>query len=63
VGQAIAEMIAQTGGKNLSFPLHAAECPAVNNAIAITLKIVAVGMARFRIAPTARMLCVQAQST
>jgi hypothetical protein len=56
-------MVAQSGGENLSFAFHAPKSSAVNNAIPVALKIIAVGMGRFGIAAAARMVSAQAQST
>ena len=54
MGQTIAEVIAQTGRKDLSFAFQPAKRTRVNDAIAIPLEIGAVGVGRFREEPAAR---------
>jgi hypothetical protein len=48
VRQPIAEMIAKPGRKNLGFALQPTKCPGMNDAVAIPLEIVAIGMWGFR---------------
>jgi hypothetical protein len=55
VGQAVAEMIGIAPREHLRLCFKSTECPGVNDAVAIALKIVAVGMLRLRIPPTARL--------
>jgi hypothetical protein len=58
VRQAIAEMIAVPAGENLRLGFESPESAGMNHAVAITLKIVAVGMRRLRKAASARLLDV-----
>ena len=48
-------MIGKTHGENLRLGLQAAEGAGVNDAVAVALKVVAVGMLRLRIPPTPRL--------
>jgi hypothetical protein len=63
VRETVSEMVAQSGGKDLRLAFHAAKRTAVNDAVAVPLEIIAVGMWRFRIATTSRISGIQAQST
>jgi len=56
MGQAIAKVVGVTAGEDLSFSLEAAKRPGVDDAIAVTLKIVAVGMLRLGITASAGLL-------
>jgi hypothetical protein len=61
VGEAVAEMVAKAGGEDLGFAFHAAEGAGMDDAVAVALKIVAVGMRRFRIETAAEMVWPEAQ--
>jgi hypothetical protein len=60
--QAIAKVIAKAGGKDLRFAFHPPKCPAMDNPVAIALKIVPVGMGRFRVQAPAQIVRPKAQS-
>jgi hypothetical protein len=49
--QAVAEMIGEPVAENLGLIFQAPEGASVDDAVAITLKFVAVGMGRLRITP------------
>jgi hypothetical protein len=49
MGQPIAKVIGETGRKNLSLVFQPPESPCVNDAVAVTLKFVAIRMTRLRI--------------
>src|SRR5450755_1312998 len=46
MGEPVAEMVGITAGEDLGLCFQPPKCPGVNYAIAITLKIVAIGMRR-----------------
>src|ERR1700722_5863940 len=48
VREAVAEMIRVAAGEDLSFRFEAAESAGMNDAVAVALKVVAVGVRRFR---------------
>jgi len=50
-GQAVAEMIGETGCEDLGFGLQPPEGPGMDDAVAVALEGVAVGMFGFRVAP------------
>ena len=52
--QTIAEMVGKAAREDLRLIFQPAKCPRVHHAVAIALKIVAVGMRMFGIAPPAR---------
>ncbi len=54
--QTIPEMIGIAAGKNLGLGLKPSKGAGMDNAIAVTLKIIAVRMLRLRITPAARLL-------
>ena len=62
VGQAIAEMIGKPGSENLGFGLEAAESARMDDAVAIALKGVAVGMIGFGIAAAQTLRNGEAES-
>src|SRR5580765_6319354 len=55
----VAEMVRTPASKDLGLIFQTAECPRVHHAIAITLKVVAIGMASFRITPSMALLGAQ----
>src|SRR5580765_223446 len=55
VCQAVAEMIGEAPREDLRLCFQPPECSGVDDAVAIALKVVAVGMLELRIAPTARL--------
>jgi hypothetical protein len=63
VGQAIAEVVTKAGREDLSFAFHAAKSTAVDNAIAVALKLVSVRVSGFRKTTAARTVCIEAQAT
>ncbi len=54
--QSIAEVIGKASGENLCLIFQTAEGARVYDTIAVTLIVVAIGMRRFRIAASARLL-------
>jgi hypothetical protein len=56
VGEAVAEMVGVAAGKNLSLGFETAKGAGVDDAVAVTLKIVAVRMGRLRDAASAGLL-------
>jgi hypothetical protein len=56
VSQTIAKVVGVTAGKDLGFRLQTAERSGVNDAISVTLKVVAVGMLRLGITASAGLL-------
>jgi hypothetical protein len=60
--QAIAKVIAKPGGKDLRLAFHPPEGPAMDNPVAIALKIVTVGMRRLRVQASAQIIRPKAQS-
>jgi hypothetical protein len=53
VGQAIAEVVGVAAGENLGLRLQTPESAGMNDAVAVALKVVAVGMRRFGMAASA----------
>ena len=53
VGEAVAEMVGVAAGEDLRLGFEAAEGAGVDDAVAVALKVVAVGMRRFREAASA----------
>ncbi len=62
VRQAVAEMVRDAGRKNLHLVFQPAKGARVNDAVAIALELVAVGMRKLGIAPSAALLHGKAQS-
>jgi hypothetical protein len=58
VCQSIAKMIGVAASEDLRFVFQPPKSPRVNNAIAITLEIIAIRMRRFRVASSARLFHV-----
>ena len=56
VGEAVAEVVGVAAGEDLRLGFEAAESAGVNDAVAVALKIIAVGMRRFREAASAGVL-------
>src|SRR5208282_1234869 len=56
VGQAIAKVVRVAAGEDLSLSLEAAESSGMDYAIAVTLKVIAVGMVRLGITASAGLL-------
>ena len=56
VGQAIAKVIGITAGEYLRLGLKPSERPGVNDSVAITLEVIAVGMGLLRVAASTRVL-------
>src|SRR5712671_442203 len=55
VGEAVAEVVGVAASENLSLIFETAEGASVDNAVAVALEIVAIGMRRFREAASAGM--------
>ena len=53
VGESVAEMVGVAAGENLGLIFEAAEGAGVDDAVAVALEVVAVGMRRFREAASA----------
>jgi hypothetical protein len=53
VGQAVAEVVGVAASENLSLGFQAAESAGMNDAIAVALEVVAVGMLRLRMTASA----------
>ncbi len=58
VGQAIAKVVGVAAGENLGLRFQTSESPSVDDAVAVALKIVAVGMGRFGVAASAGIFYV-----
>jgi len=58
VSEAVAEVVGIAARENLSLILEPAKGASVDDAVAITLKIVAVGMRRFRETASAGVFCM-----
>ena len=54
--QTIAEVIGKTAGENLRLIFQTAKGARVDDTIAVTLEVIAIGMRRFRIAASAGLL-------
>ena len=61
-GEAVAEVVGKSAGKNLSLVLEAAEGAGVNHAIAVALKIAAIGVGKFGITSSRRATGVKSQA-
>src|SRR5205823_1518494 len=55
VGQTIAEMVRVTAGEDLRLVFQPAESTGMNDAVTVSLKIVAIGMSGLGVAPPARI--------
>ena len=56
MGQAIAEVIGEAAGKNLGLGFQAAKSARMDDAVAVALKVVAIGMLGLRNAASAGLL-------
>src|SRR6185503_9499347 len=56
VGQPVAKVIGITAGEHLRLGFKPSERPGVNDSVAITLEVIAVGMGRLRMTASARVL-------
>ena len=52
VGETVAEMVRQSGGKDLRLRLQPAEGARVHHAVAVALEPIAIGVLRFRVSPS-----------
>jgi len=58
VRQTVAEVVGVASRENLRFRLETAKCARVNDAVAIALEVVSIGMWRLRMSAPARLLDV-----